>query len=286
MFDPILTGVYLSTARPSYYFSPGFNSVSGYRGPFGLTIHDLIHLHVPGEQSAAKKLYYRALLKPALKRARHVFTVSEYSKQDILQWSNIDKQKIVVVGNGVSSVFTPEGYATTYQRPYLFYVGNHKPHKNTLNAIKAFKISRTSYTHDFLLSGPPRQHVTDFIAREGLIGKVRFTGMLEEQDLASHYRGATSLIMPSLYEGFGLPVIEAMACGCPVVSSDRTALTEVGGQAAIYFNPEHVDAIADAIDQTLDKERVEHMSLLALANSARFNWQTVADLINSAIAGA
>jgi len=130
LLDPWKLNHSLARLKPVHFFSPGFNAPLGHPCSFSLTIHDLIHLEVADETSAIKSLYYRWIVLPAMHRADVVFTVSEYSRLKIAEWSGIESDRIVVAGNGVSEQFSPEGEHWHWHKPYLLYVGNQKPHKN------------------------------------------------------------------------------------------------------------------------------------------------------------
>lgn len=281
--DPWHLRQYLNTTRPMHFFSPGFNAPLDRPCDFSFTIHDLIHLEFPAEQSLPKQLYYRWIIRPATRNASVVFTVSEYSRRRIIEWSGVSENKVVVCSNGVDARFFEPGEKWQHPKPYLLYVGNQKPHKNVESLVRAYARSRVAADIDLLLTGHFSESVAQVINQEKLHGKVLALGSVPEQDLPALYRGAHALVMPSLHEGFGLPVAEAMAAGTPVLSSNRTSLPEVGGDAVCYFEPDQLDSMVDALNRLSDRELLQHLRLAGPVRVARFRWPDVAERIVSAI---
>lgn len=283
LIDPWRVRHKLLSQRPVHFFSPGFNAPLGRPCSFSLTVHDLIHLEVEAERSFAKSLYYEFVVKPALDNAAVVFTVSEYSRMRILDWSGVLPSKVVCVGNGVDSAFTPEGPHWRNPRPYILYVGNHKPHKNVEGLIDAFAVSHLRSDFDVLLTGSLSGSVTQRIAEYGLQDRVRALGLVKETDLPSLYRSANALVMPSRYEGFGLPLVEAMASGTPVLSSNRTSLPEVGGDAVSYFDPDDLGSIVASLNSLLDKAVCNRLRFAGLKRAEQFSWDRVAEKLSRVI---
>lgn len=276
--EPVwLTGVLLAR-RPRLFYSPGFNVPPTCPTPFVFTVFDLIHLHVPEISSASKRLYYRLLVKPSVRRARAVLTGSEYSRRQIIEWSGVDAERVVVIGCGVAAQFVPHGDAHQPGFPYLLHVGNMKPHKNIERLIRAFTRTEDRDVR-LLLTGEPDLRLLYLAADEGLGDRLVFTGRVSDAQLARYYRGAVALIFPSLYEGFGLPPLEAMACGTPVVSSTTTSLAEVVGDAAFPIDPLDVESITAGMDSVVRDDQLRRkLSALGLAQAGRFSWEQTAQL--------
>lgn len=284
LIDPWRLRQKLLIQRPDHFFSPGFNAPLGTPCSFSLTVHDLIHLEVAAERSFAKSLYYDWVVKPALKNAAVVFTVSEYSRQKVAAWSGLDPMGIVNVGNGVSEHYCPEGEHWAWPQPYLLYVGNQKPHKNVEGLVKAYAASRLRDSVDLLLTGPLSDSVRAAVAQYRVGDSVRGLGLIPEVDLPKLYRGAWAVVMPSRYEGFGLPLVEAMASGAPVLSSNRTSLPEVGGDAVAYFDPDDFESFVAALNGLEDPAVRLKLRVDGLERAKDFRWDAVAARVTDAIA--
>ncbi|MDR3477922.1 MAG: glycosyltransferase family 1 protein [Gammaproteobacteria bacterium] len=270
------------------YFNPGFNPLLYSPIPFVFTICDLIHLQFPGGNKYLKRLYYETLIKPAAKRAHKILTISEYSKNKIVEWTGIAPADVINVSCGISEHLTPKGTRPDLAYPYLLHVGNTtKPHKNVARLLKAFAQAHIDPSIRLVLTGSQTSELNAIIQAERLQDRVVFSGVLSEAQLADYYRGATALVFPSLYEGFGLPPLEAMACGTPALTSNLTSLPEVTGDAAILIDPYRVDAIADGIERIVNDTALRQTLIeKGLERAKRYTWgntsksvQTVLDNI-------
>lgn len=275
--DPVLLGAALWRRNPKLFFSPGYNSPIGWPGAFVFTLHDLNHLRVPENSTALKRAYYRHIIKPACHRAQCVLTVSEYSKREIAAWAGLEEERIVNVGNGAGPAFSPTGPKYDPGYPYVLYVGSRKEHKNLYRLLKAYSIAGVRQDVRLIISGLPDQRIVGEIERLGLEGDVVFKELSADGQLSDAYRGAVAFVFPSLYEGFGLPPLEAMGCGVPVLSSNVCSLPEVLGDAAILVDPLDLQAIADGI------KRLVHDSVLraglrekGLLRAKVFSWEETA----------
>jgi glycosyltransferase involved in cell wall biosynthesis len=201
-------------------------------------------------------MYYETVIRYAANRAYCIFTDSLFSKKEILEWSRLPDDKVVITGAGVGDEYTPSGWRYDPGFPYLLYVGGRKPHKNLPRLIQAFAVSKLANEHYLLLSGNPDANLSSIAAYYGIEARIRFSGIIPGDKLPGYYRGATALIMPSLYEGFGLPPLEALACGIPVVVSNRASLPEVVGDAGIYVDPLNIMSIADGIDRVISDSQL------------------------------
>jgi glycosyltransferase involved in cell wall biosynthesis len=258
-----------------------------------VTIHDCIHLMFPQYLPGAMAYYYaRASMWSAVWKADRILTVSETSKRDILKFFDIPPEKVAVIYNAIDERFLAEPDEEQMDRirqryqldhPFLLYVGNIKPHKNLGRLIEAFARVKSSGLDDLRLvivgdqvsRYPPLRQA---VHRHRLDKEVRFLGFQPSDTLAVFYRLSRAFVFPSLYEGFGLPPLEAMACGTPVVTSNVSSLPEVAGGAAILVDPYDPASIADGItravsDTTLRQELVDK----GLARARDFSWtQSVA----------
>lgn len=283
--DPLASTVALAGKRAGCFFSPGFNPPLHSPIPVAFTIHDLVHLKVPEESSALRRLYYAAVVRPAARRAWRVLTVSEHSRQDIAEWSGLPEARIHVVGNGVSPAFAPAGQQHRLHLPYFLHVGRRAGHKNIPALLSAFKLSGVAGDTLLVFTGTPDAATRSAANALGIAQDIAFAGELTDEELATLYRGALGLVYPSLYEGFGLPIVESMACGTPVITSDRTSTREVAGTGnALLVDPHDIGALADAIATLrVDGELRERLSRHGLERAKAFSWAGVAARVAQAL---
>jgi glycosyltransferase involved in cell wall biosynthesis len=269
--------------RPPVFFSPGFNPPPLCPAPFVFTIHDLIQLQVPAVTTPAKRLYYQLVVRPASRRAFRVLTVSEYSRACILEWSGLPEERVVNVGNGVDLPFTVEGQRHEPGFPYVLYVGNARPHKNLQRFLSAFR--GVDYPEvRLLLNGTPSEEIAWRLRELGIENRTQFMGALSDDALADLYRGARLLVLPSLVEGFGLPALEAMACGTPVIVSHTPALAEVVGEAGFFVDPLDIQNMTRAMERLLgDGGLRTAMGQRGLERSRQFSWDRVAAKVRAVI---
>ncbi|HYN07846.1 MAG TPA: glycosyltransferase family 1 protein [Vicinamibacterales bacterium] len=257
--------------------------------PYVVTIHDCIHLRFPQYlPNRAALLYARTVMTLAARRARRVLTVSNASKDDILKYLNVPASKVEVIYNALDERLekppTPEDVARVRERyqltsPFILYTGNIKPHKNVDRLIEAYSMLRPrGFEHvklliigDEISKYPNLRRLTH---RFQLHKHVRFLGFVPDQTLAVLYELASVFVFPSLYEGFGLPPLEAMAAGTPVVTSNVSSLPEVVGDAALLIDPMDAGAIADAMARVLGDDALR-ASLVARGHERvkAFSWK-------------
>jgi len=267
----------------SLFLSPGYAPPVRWNGPVVFTVHDLIHLDVADESSRFKTLYYDRVVRPAVHRARRVLTVSEYSRHRLLEWSGVSPEKVVVVGNGVDPAFSPHGPVHQPGYPYVLYMRNTKQHKNVPMLLKAFAQLQHPEVR-LMLSGKPDDDTRHLALRLGILDRVVFAGRIPEEKLPAYYRGAAVVTMPSLYEGFGLPALEGMASGIPVVVSATTSLPEVVGEAGVLVDPVSAESIAAGLQQALsDSELRTRLRALGLERAKQFDWDEVGARVRAAI---
>ena len=283
-FDPLNSSVALwrKHNNTGYYFSPGYNPPMFCNQRYSFTLHDLIHLDVKEETSYLKKKYYDNLILPAVKKADRVFTVSNFSKEKILKWSNVRDDKVVVVGNGVDENFFDFHVPIALDMPYFLYIGNQKPHKNLKFLIEAFSKSVISKECYLAISGKLSENLKKLSIELGIYKNIYEIGYIEENKLPCWYAGAQALIMPSTYEGFGLPVIEAMASSALVLCSNSSCLPEIAGDHACYFSPYNSEELIEAFKFAFSNEA---NTLKKSGNlwARKFSWDNVATSISSAI---
>lgn len=269
--------------EPHYVLPPLLNCRSV------VTIHDCIHLMFP--EYLPNKLAYvyaKSSMWTASRKADRILTVSEASKRDILRFFNVPPEKVVVIHNAIDERFlapaNPERMELVRQRyqldhPFVLYVGNIKPHKNIERLIAAFGAARGQCQDDLKLiiigdeiSKYPA--LRQSVHKHKLDKHVRFLGFQPMETLAAFYRQARAFVFPSLYEGFGLPPLEAMACGAPVVTSNVSSLPEVAGGAALLVDPYDVEAIANGIVRAVTDEPFRAVMIEKGKQRARtFSWK-------------
>jgi glycosyltransferase involved in cell wall biosynthesis len=256
-----------------FFFSPGYNAPFFFLNRTIITVHDLNHIDLNYNSSLLKRIYYKLILKRACIKSARILTVSEFSKDRIVKWSGVPEEKVFVVGNGVSQEFNTEGEKYQPGFPYVFVVGNRKAHKNEARVLEAFHLSALPHEVKLVFNGKISDELHDIINKYGLTDKVVFLGTLSSIKLASCYRGAEVLLFPSLYEGFGLPVIEAMACGIPVITSNTTSLKEIASAAACLVNPESIIDIKLALEKIFEDEHYKKKLVeRGLIQSKKFTW--------------
>jgi glycosyltransferase involved in cell wall biosynthesis len=283
LLDPLWLSYQIAALRPSAFFSPGFNSPAVSTRPLIITIHDLTHIQFPAFATWGRRLYYQFLVKPAAIRAVFVLTGSEYSRIQILKWSGLPETRVVNISYGVEPVFHPDGPSYEPGYPYILYVGNFRAHKNLHRLLAAF--AQVDYPElRLILTGDKTSELVQQLRTLKLEQRVQFAGTVSDEVLARLYRGAVLLIFPSLLEGFGLPALEAMACGTPVIASRTTALPEVVGEAGILIDPLDIDDMRRAIERVLgDAELQRRMRARGLARARQFSWDSVTKRVYSAI---
>ena len=260
-------------ARNDLFFSPGYNTPLFCRSPFIFTIHDLSHIYCPEISSPPIRLYYATVMKRACRRAARILAVSEFTRKQIIDWSGVSPEKVSNVGCGVDPAYDPNGGSYGLPFPYFLSVTNRKRHKNEFRMVEAFAKASLDPRIHLVFTGDPAPGIVGCIEAHQLRSRVDFVGVIPEERLPSLYRGAEALIFPSLYEGFGLPILEAMACGTPVVAANTTALPEVAGDAALLVDPTSVQQISRAMDQVVnDPSLRQQLREKGRMRAAEFSW--------------
>lgn len=265
------------------------------------TVHDVAALEHPGWYAPDVVEIHRRKNRAAAEGATAIIAVSRYTRERFLALHDVDPARVHVVHNGVSEEFRPagpEGVASIRTRrelrdPFLLYVGTRERRKNVAGLLEIFRrVARERGDVTLALAGmrPRREgarvhgveawsgaEVEERIGEAELAGRVRVLGHVDGDELRALYSAAAVFVFPSLYEGFGLPVLEAMACGLPVVASDRTALPEVVGDAGVLADPEEPEAFAGAVLELLeDGERRAELRERGLERAGGFRWEAAA----------
>jgi glycosyltransferase involved in cell wall biosynthesis len=255
-----------------------------------VTIHDLIHLKFPEYFSPVARTYAWFMMRYAVNNSGAVIAVSEKTKEDILERFDVEQEKIHVIHNGISQHFRRlepsealQKFRTRYSldRPFVLYVGGLGRHKNIPVLLRAFRIVREKEKGIQLVFAGRRFVEAHELVREawrlGIENSIRDFGMLQDDELVLLYNLASVVVLPSLYEGFGFPALEAMACGTPVIVSDRGSLPEIVGDAAIVVEADRAESFATALERVLvDSDLRNKLRERGLRRAGGFTWEEAA----------
>jgi glycosyltransferase involved in cell wall biosynthesis len=259
--------------------------------PAVVTIHDVIYLACKEDlPSRLGRLYYHAMMAAAVRLAKRVIADSEFSKRDIVRYLGADPAKIEVIYPGVSRDFQPINDSDMLRavrdrydikREYVLYTGIDRPRKNHAGLLRAFqKFLALGADADLVLAGPlqkGKRQLLNLAGELGISARLKLTGIVDDGELRALYSGARVYACPSLYEGFGFTVLEAMACGAPVVCSSETSLPEVGGDAAFYANARDPEEFGEALFRVFtDSTLRAALMTKGTENLRRFCWQRAA----------
>lgn len=247
-----------------------------------ISVMDLSYLHFPllFKKSDLFKLKYLTNL--SVKKAAKIITISNFSKSEIIKNYGVLPEKIIVANPGIDfDKFKPDH--SVIKSDYILYVGTIQPRKNLNTLLVAFKMLKDLQKLRLVIVGQKGWLYHDFfkaVKKMGLENKITFTDYATESELISYYQGALCLVLPSLYEGFGIPVVEAMACGCPVVASNTSSLPEIVGKAGLLIDPLSPPSIRDAIDKIYSDNRLRQELILKGQNRSKdFNWEKTGKII-------
>ena len=263
--------------------------------PVVTTIHDLAFEHLPETFNRRSWMQLRLTVRRTARRAAQIITVSEYSRQDICNTYSIPSERITVTPEAASGKFFPLTDATELRavreiygikRNYILSLCSIQPRKNLIRLVEAYSFLRKSSAHlelpQLVLAGKSGWRDDEIFRaaqRETVADDIVLTGYVADEHLNALYNGATCFVYPSYFEGFGLPILEAMKCGTPVVAGNRTSLPEVAGEAAILFDPFETKSLADALQRLLrDPECRATLSAKGFERAGEFSWKTTARL--------
>ena len=254
-------------------------------------VHDLSLITFPVNEfrNFAHKAYYNALIRLSVRRSNLILTNSEYSRQEIVSTLSVDPYKLRKITLGVEPASPVEEPAIAsalqryrVKRPYIFALGSADLNQNNANVIKAFRAITSRFPHLSLVIGGASLQGRTF-PQELLDERVILTGFIDDRDLPLLYRSAELFVFPSLHEGFGFPPLEAMAQGVPVITSNVTAMPEVGGDAPLYVDPLSVDDIAQKMEIVLrNKDVASEMKRKGIMRADSFRWETTCSEISTA----
>lgn len=282
-----------TSERPMVVFEPAHTIPLIHPVRIVVTVHDLGFKHFPKLYTPFERLYHNFSANFSVKHADHIITVSEYTKQDILKHYKINPNKISVIYHGFDNkIFNPNRSSVIghrplpflIQKPFILFIGRLEEKKNLINALEAFRIfkGKTKLAHQLVLAGKPG-YGFDRIEQKlrSLPATIRkdiiLPGYISIQTYAFLLKQADLFFFPSNFEGFGMPVIEAMACGTPVACSNVTSLPEVAGDAAMFFDPKKPAAIADALERVLTSPKLQlELRQKGIERAPHFSWAKAA----------
>ncbi|MFA5126471.1 MAG: glycosyltransferase family 1 protein [Patescibacteria group bacterium] len=290
VFLPLL----LKRLKPDLVHFTHFNVPIFYRGKFIVTIHDLIMTKFPSQRASTlnrlmfklKRIGYQLAIKQAVLKAQKIIAVSQFTARDIKEYFELTTQqakKIAVIYEGVSLVPAEGGAVTNLPKKFFLYVGNTYPHKNLEFLIKTFKDWLKIYPDYYLYLLGSRNYfynrleawAKDFMA--GQSDRVVFTGFVPDSELTHYYQAATAYIFPSLYEGFGLPPLEACAHGLPVLASQSSCLPEILAEAALYFDPKNQTDLLNKMEIIVKSNDLRaRLKERGLEQIKKYSWQKMA----------
>lgn len=287
--EQVFFPVIIKKANIGLFHSTHYTMPIMYFGKMVVSVHDLIHLVYPAYLPSKPAYFYaKFMIAVSCRKAVKIITISENTKNDIIKYFHIEPSKIEITYPAASDDFNPSpeksGIMKKKYGEYILYVGAIRQHKNILRLLDAFnKLKKEKkIKHKLILIGKGkipylydvRKKISDF----SLGGEVLIMEEIEQDKLIDFYRGAALFVFPSLYEGFGLPPLEAMACGCPAVCSNNSSLPEVVGDAALTVNPMSVDEIASAIyNVTTDVNLRNNLVKKGFERAKIFSWKKMAE---------
>ena len=268
----------------------GFVSPSAWRGRTVVTVYDLSFLRFPEVYNRANRLYLSTFTPPSLRRADRVITISEDARRDVIELCGVAPERVTPILLAADERFrpaSPEDISDFRERRglperFVLYQGTLQPRKNVETLVRAYAMLRAqgSDDHMLVLAGPrgwQYDSIFELTRQLGLEASVSFPGFVPDDELPLWYSSATVFAFPSRYEGFGLPLLEAMACGAPVVSSSSSSLPEVVGDAGLLVDPSDVEGLCSALRQLLENEpRRKTLAAAGRARAQSFSWRRTA----------
>lgn len=284
--EATLDGWRVNRLRPDVFHGVHYTLPPGLRVPATVTFHDATMLTMPEVHERSKRLWFQRAIPVGVARASRVICVSESARQGAIDHAGADPARTHTVPLAVDhdryrpgpGGARPDGVTAICPGPYVLWVGALEPRKDVPTLIDAFERVAGDLPHDLVLVGPDAwgtEAITERIARSAVRDRIRRTGWVDEELKADLYRHADAFAYPSLAEGFGLPVLEAMACGTPTVTTTGSAPEEVAGDAALLVAPGDADGLAAAIGEAVGPAG-ERLRAAGPARAARYTWEATA----------
>jgi glycosyltransferase involved in cell wall biosynthesis len=289
-WEQVVLPLELARVQADLLHALGFVSPFAWRGPTIVTTYDLSFMRFPHLFNRGNRYYLRTFCPPSLRRADHVITISEHARHDVIELCGVKPERVTAILLAADSRFQPASpaaiaaFRTRHNLPdrFVLYLGTLEPRKNVELLVRAYARLRQqgSTDHRLVLAGArgwQYDPIFALVKELGLEPYVRFPGFVRDDEQALWYSSATVFAFPSLYEGFGLPLLEAMACGTPVVASRASSLPEVVGDAGLLFDPASSDELSDALLTMLeDTDQRSALASAGLARAQTFSWRRTA----------
>jgi glycosyltransferase involved in cell wall biosynthesis len=274
--------------KPDVLHGLAYALPGGWAGPGVVTIYDLSFLHFPRAFNLTNRIYLTATTRASARRARRILTISEHARRDIVRLLNVPEQRVDVTYPAAEERYRPlppkevERFREARGLPddFVFAVGTLEPRKNLVGLLHAYARLRSPRVPLYVAGGTGWRFgpIFDTVQLLELQDDVHFLGFVPEDELPLWYNAARLFVFPSLYEGFGLPVLEAMACGAPVITSTASSLPEVAGQAAVLIPPQDTQRLAEEMERVLnDPQRQMEMRAAGRIQASRFSWRAMTD---------
>ncbi len=278
----------IKRVKPDLFHAASFSVPFIQPCPTVATIYDLIHVIFPGHYSFIHKIYYGIFLKSVIKQAKRIITISESSRQDINKYYGYPADRIDIAYPAAGDRFRPvkddrliADLKAKYQLPehIILYIGNRKKHKNVAGLIEAYSMlsKKLKDQYALVLSGLMDQELEALVRMNKVQGRVKCLSNISEEELPLAYNAADLFVFPTLYEGFGLPPLEAMACGVPVITSNVASVPEVVGDAALLVDPNNSRELADTMAKVLENNDLkQELKAKSLERARHFTWEECA----------
>jgi len=258
-------------AGDGVFWSPGFVPPAWTNRPSIVTVHDLTHLH---HYSRWHRAYYELIFRGMFHRCTEIVCVSDFTRNEFLAWSHIDRSRVHRVYNGVDAAFTANDNRIELPYPYVLYPGNRRSYKNIDRLLRAYAGSTLPARGIHLVcTGEPDLALRARAHELGISWRLTFAGNIEHQDMPPLYRGALFVAFVSLYEGFGLPILEGMASRVPVLTSNISSMPEIAGDAALTVDPYSVADIAKAMNRLAEDDALRECLIeRGIERAQQFDW--------------
>jgi glycosyltransferase involved in cell wall biosynthesis len=278
----------LKALQPDLLHALAYALPVGWTGPSVLTIYDLSFLRFPKAFNTANRIYLTAVTRASARRATRILTISEHTRRDIVRLLSVPEQRVDVTYPAAEERYRllPADEVEAFRvarglpRAFVFALGTLEPRKNVVGLLQAYARLRSPRPPLYVAGGSGWRFspIFDTVQQLYLQDDVQFVGFVPEDELPLWYNAARLFAFPSLYEGFGLPVLEAMACGTPVITSTAASLPEVAGQAAILVSPRDTDELAREMERVLNDSQLRtEMRAAGRIQASRFSWRAMTD---------